>query len=41
MGVRVHQDSALWEPEVGLEGKCRKNNGHDLWHRPEPQKEFR
>ena len=25
----------------GVEGKCRKDKGHDLWYRPEPLAEFR
>ena len=27
--------------EEGIEGKCRKDEGHDLWHRPGPLAEFR
>ena len=23
--------------EEGVEGKCRKDKGHDLWYRPGPQ----
>ena len=26
--------------EEGVEGKCRKDNGHDLWYRPGPPAEF-
>ena len=25
----------------GIEGKCRKYKGHDLWYRPGPLAEFR
>ena len=25
----------------GVEGKCRKNKGHDLWYRPGPLAEFK
>ena len=24
----------------GVEGKCRKNKGHDLWYRPGPLAEY-
>ena len=27
--------------EEGVEGKCRKDIGHDLWYRPGPPAEFR
>ena len=27
--------------EKGVEGKCRKDKGHDLWFRPGPLAEFR
>ena len=27
--------------EEGIEGKCRKDKGHDLWYRPGPLAEFR
>ena len=27
--------------EVEVEGKCRKDKGHDLWYRPGPLAEFR
>ena len=27
--------------EEGIGGKCRKDNGHDLWYRPGPLAEFR
>ena len=27
--------------EEGVEDKCRKDKGHDLWYRPEPLAEFR
>ena len=27
--------------EEGVEGKCRKDKGHDLWYRPGPLAEFR
>ena len=27
--------------EEGVESKCRKDKGHDLWHRPGPLAEFR
>ena len=27
--------------EEGIEGKCRKYKGHDLWYRPGPLAEFR
>ena len=27
--------------EEGVEGKCRKDKGHDLWYRPVPLAEFR
>ena len=27
--------------EEGVEGKCRKDKGHDLWYRPGPLEEFR
>ena len=27
--------------EDGVEGKCRKDKGHDLWYRPGPLAEFR
>ena len=26
--------------EEGVEGKCRKDKGHDLWYRPRPLAEF-
>ena len=33
----------IWKEamEPGIEGKCRKDKGHDLWYRPEPLAEFR
>ena len=27
--------------EEGIEGKCRKDKGHDLWYRSGPLAEFR
>ena len=27
--------------EEGIEGKCRKDKGNDLWYRPGPLAEFR
>ena len=27
--------------EEGIESKCRKDNGHDLWYRPGPLAESR
>ena len=27
--------------EEGVEGKCRKDKGHDLWYRPGPLAELR
>ena len=27
--------------EEGIESKCRKDKGHDLWYRPGPLAEFR
>ena len=27
--------------EEGIEGKCRKDKGHDLWYRPGPAAEFK
>ena len=27
--------------EEGVEGKCRKDKGHNLWYRPGPLAEFR
>ena len=27
--------------EEGVEDKCRKDKGHDLWYRPGPLAEFR
>ena len=36
--VRKSRDYLLWE---GVEGKCRKDKGHDLWYRPGSLAEFR
>ena len=34
----------IWKEAMemkGVEGKCRKDKGHDLWYRPGPLAEFR